>query len=213
MKKYSPGFEWSYRDLLFTMMVAYMAMAAMALIVTSKIAKVESVSPGNILIELFWDKNKNADVDLWVKAPGERPVGYSNKSGVVFNLLRDDLGTSSDPESRNQELVVGRGLHQGEYIVNVHMYHARDSGSVDAIVKISIDRSSTQGPNLGPSVIALEKVTFTRNGEELTVVRFTLDREGYLVRNSINKVFRELRNANVGISPPLTNPPNLPRTP
>ncbi len=117
MKKYSSGFEWSYRDLLFTMMVAYMAMAAMALIVTSKIAKVESVSPGNILIELFWDKNKNADVDLWVKAPGEKPVGYSNKSSVVFNLLRDDLGISSDPESRNQELVVGRGLHQGEYIV------------------------------------------------------------------------------------------------
>jgi xanthosine utilization system XapX-like protein len=26
-----------------------------------------------------------------VQAPGDVPVGYSNKSGGVFNLLRDDL--------------------------------------------------------------------------------------------------------------------------
>lgn len=209
MKKYSTGFEWSYRDLLFTMMVAYMAMAAMSLIITSKITKTESVSPGNILIELFWDKNKNADVDLWVQAPNEKPVGYSNKSSVVFNLLRDDLGNSSDPESRNQELVVGRGLHPGEYIVNVHMYHARDPVPIDAIVKISIDRMAS---GAGTSIIALEKVTFTRNGEELTALRFTLDRDGYLVRNSINKVFKELRSAHTS-SPLIGIPPSRPRAP
>jgi len=33
-----------------------------------------------------------AHVDLWVQAPGDVPVGYSNKSGGVLNLLRDDLG-------------------------------------------------------------------------------------------------------------------------
>lgn len=173
-----------------------MAMAAMALIVASKVTKVESVSPGNILIEMFWDKKKNADVDLWVQAPGERPVGYSNKNGVAFNLLRDDLGISSDPESRNQELAVGRGLRQGEYVVNVHMYMVRDSLPIDAFVKVTIDRiSTTQASSSSPSVIASERVTFTRNGEELTAIRFTLDRSGNLVPNSLNKVFKELRSA------------------
>jgi len=199
VKKYNTGFEWSYRDLLFTLMVAYMAMAAMALIITLKIIKVESVSPGNILIELFWDKTKNADVDLWVQAPGERAIGYSNKSGVVFNLLRDDLGFSSDPESRNQELVVGRGLRPGEYIINVHLFSMRDNLPLDALVKVTLDKKShDQTSGSEPMVIAREKVTLVRNGEELTAIRFTLDKNGDLVPGAFNKIFKDLRSYDAG---------------
>ena len=39
-----------------------------------------------------WPPELDSDVDLWVQAPGDVPVGYSNKGGAVFNLLRDDLG-------------------------------------------------------------------------------------------------------------------------
>jgi hypothetical protein len=48
-------------------------------------------------------------VDLWVQAPGDVPVGYSNESGVIFNLVRDDLGKGSDPNSMNYEIAYGRG--------------------------------------------------------------------------------------------------------
>ncbi|MGE5148438.1 MAG: hypothetical protein ACM3N5_16925, partial [Candidatus Eiseniibacteriota bacterium] len=41
--------------------------------------------PGNVIIEAQWKDGLDADVDLWVKGPGDRPVGYSNKAGKVFN--------------------------------------------------------------------------------------------------------------------------------
>src|SRR5215813_5025723 len=53
-------------------------------------------SPGNVIVEAQWGDGLDADVDLWVQAPGDKPVGYSNKSGRVFNLLRDDLGRAQD---------------------------------------------------------------------------------------------------------------------
>src|SRR5215470_17401190 len=37
-------------------------------------------SPGNVIVEAQWADSLDADVDLWVKAPGDKPVGYSNKS-------------------------------------------------------------------------------------------------------------------------------------
>jgi hypothetical protein len=53
-------------------------------------------APGNVAVEMQWPDKLDADVDLWVQAPGDAPVGYSNKSGRVFNLLRDDLGKAQD---------------------------------------------------------------------------------------------------------------------
>jgi hypothetical protein len=53
-------------------------------------------APGNVIIEAQWPDKLDADVDLWVQGPGDRPVGYSNKSGRLFNLLRDDLGRTQD---------------------------------------------------------------------------------------------------------------------
>ena len=54
-------------------------------------------SPGNVIVEAQWADAIDADVDLWVQAPGDKPVGYSNKSGAVFNLLR----TPAQPPSPN----------------------------------------------------------------------------------------------------------------
>jgi hypothetical protein len=52
-------------------------------------------APGNVIVEAQWADKLDADVDLWVQAPGDVPVGYSNKSGQIFNLLRDDLARST----------------------------------------------------------------------------------------------------------------------
>src|SRR5215468_5313630 len=38
-------------------------------------------SPGTVIVEAPWGAGLDADVDLWVQAPGDKPVGYSNKSG------------------------------------------------------------------------------------------------------------------------------------
>jgi hypothetical protein len=78
-------------------------------------------SPGNVIVEAQWADGVDADVDLWVQAPGDRPVGYSNKSGQMFNLLRDDLGKAQDVTDYNYEVAYSRGIPSGEYVVNVHM--------------------------------------------------------------------------------------------
>ena len=54
------------------------------------------------------------------------PVGYSNKAGMIFNLLRGDLGHSGDPNSMNYEVAYGRGRWPGEYTVNAHFYRSAD---------------------------------------------------------------------------------------
>ena len=40
--------------------------------------------PGNVIVELFWDNERDVDIDLWVKAPDDIPVGYSNKGGLFL---------------------------------------------------------------------------------------------------------------------------------
>src|SRR5918994_2626854 len=82
----------------------------------------EITAPGNVIVEIRWPDEIDADVDLWVQAPGDIPVGYSNKGGAVFNLLRDDLGKRVDVTGLNYETSYSRGIQSGEYTVNLHLY-------------------------------------------------------------------------------------------
>src|SRR5215470_6271249 len=102
-------------------------------------------SPGNVIVEAQWGDGLDADVDLWVQAPGDRPVGYSNLSGRVFNLLRDDLGHSGDPHSMNYEVAYGRGMPAGEYFANVQMYRGI---SVSFPVRVRVAASLKSGPGV-----------------------------------------------------------------
>lgn len=146
--------------------------------------------PGNVVIEIRWPDSLDADVDLWVQGPGDVPVGYSNKSGRLFNLLRDDLGHRSDLSGLNYEVAYSRGIVAGEYVVNLHLYRDQ-SGSlpipvtVVASVKPSAGESTRQ---LLATTIALE-----REGEERTAFRFRLDAHGNLVPGSVHDLPIALR--------------------
>src|SRR5229473_1111342 len=122
------GINISFRDMLFLLVFAYLVIGAVALAHVRKQQQETSgaTPPGSVIVEAHWDDAIDADVDLWVQAPGDVPVGYSNKSGVVFNLLRDDLGHSGDPLSMNYEIAYGRGIFAGEYTVNAHLYRSAD---------------------------------------------------------------------------------------
>ena len=75
--------------------------------------------PGNVIVEVRWPDEFDSDVDLWVEAPGDVPVGYSNKGGRIFNLLRDDLGHIGDTTGLNYEIAFSRGTPGGEYTVSL----------------------------------------------------------------------------------------------
>lgn len=140
--------------------------------------------PGNLIVSIAWPAG-NQDVDLWVRAPGEeKAIGYSNKGGAVFNLLRDDLGTVGDTEPFNREDAYSRGLPDGEYVINVHCYRCTVSQAVTVEIGLATNGTTRQ----------IVKVTVDlRPLQERTVARFRV-KDGQVV-GGVNNVFEPLRSA------------------
>jgi hypothetical protein len=147
-------------------------------------------SPGSIIIEAQWPDSLDADVDLWVAAPGDRPVGYSNKSGNIFNLLRDDLGRFQDMTDYNYEVAYSRGMPAGEYVANVHMYRGVN---VHYPIDIKLAAMVKPKPNDTARQLATATVQLRHGNDQVTAFRFRLDRDGNLVPGSLNTVYKELR--------------------
>jgi hypothetical protein len=155
-------------------------------------AAVESVAaPGNVIVEIRWPEDREADVDLWVQAPGDMPVGYSNKGGAIFNLLRDDLGKFGDPTNLNYEISYSRGLPPGEYAANVHFYRNPDGQPIEVEMTVSVKPTVQENAQQ----LLTTKLTLRREGEELTGLRFKLDADGNLVGNSVHNLHKPLRSA------------------
>jgi hypothetical protein len=135
---------------------------------------------GNIIVEARWPDELDVDVDLWVKAPGEKPVGYNNSRSRVFDLLRDDLGFEHDGTGLNFEFAFSRGAPDGNYAVNVHLYSNRIGVSpIPVIVVVSIRTGGTT------RIVASRTVELRGAGHEVTVARFTLA-DGALVAGSVH---------------------------
>jgi len=188
------GMNVSFRDLLFLLLFAYLLIGAIALAHVAKNDEEQSkgmAPPGSVIVEMVWDKAIDADVDLWVKAPGDVPIGYSNKSGAIFNLVRDDQGKGGDPNSMNYEVAYGRGHWPGEYVVNTMLYRSRDEKYPIAVqVKVSLQDSS------GKVRQALQSsVNLTFEGQETTVFRFRLNEKGELIADSVNRIHQNLGTA------------------
>jgi hypothetical protein len=151
--------------------------------------------PGNVVVEVRWPDGIDADVDLWVEAPGDRPVGYSNKGGAFFNLLRDDLGHRADPTEVNYEVAYSRGVPVGEYTVNVHLYRDRRAAGAEAPVPVTVVASVKRSAGEAARPILTARVELAREGEERTAFRFRLDGDGALVPGSAHALQRPLRSA------------------
>ena len=179
-----------FRDVLMLALIGFVAMVIMLLPHLSRKhdeAKASQV-PGNVVVELHWPDDLPVDVDLWVKAPGDVPVGFWNQGGHYFNLLRDDLGLEGDATGRNYEVSYSRGIPAGEYIVNVHMY-----GPVPAGVRVPARVVVSVKPKYGELRQILETtIELTHRGQEETAFRFQLTADGELVPGSVNTLRRRL---------------------
>lgn len=153
--------------------------------------------PGNIVVELHWPDTINTDVDLWVQAPGDVPVGYSNQGGAIFNLLRDDMGHINDGGRLNYEIAFSRGAPAGEYTVNLHLYsNIEGTPVVPAEVAVGIKASERDEVR----TIARKRIELIHPGQEVTVMRFRLDRDMKLVAGSMHDLPKPLRTAHAGRS-------------
>jgi len=179
-----------FRDVLMLALIGFVAIVIMLLPHLNRAKKEvdERKQPGNVVIEMHWPSDQPFDVDLWVQAPGEYPVGFWNQGSLVFNLLRDDLGSEGDATDENYEITYSRGIPPGEYIVNVHMYGPLPAG-VEIPVKVvaSVRKKYDTTRQLLQTVVKLRY----RNQEE-TAFRFQLTSEGDLVPNSVNYLLRRM---------------------
>ena len=181
-----------FRDVVMLALVGFVALVVMLLPhLNPPGAKTadDVVPPGNVIVEARWPDEMDADVDLWVQAPGDVPVGYSNKGAALFNLLRDDLGKPGDLTGLNYETAYSRGIVPGAYTVNLHLYRTRSKApAVPATVVASVKDSGQNTRQL-----LATKVHLTHEGEELTVFRFELTSDGHLVPGSVHSLFKPLR--------------------
>lgn len=138
--------------------------------------------PGALVASAAWEPGA-IDVDMWVQHNNDRPVGFSNKSGKVWSLLRDDLGTANDPTILNYESAFTRGLPDGEYAVNVRCYGC--AGKVP--VSVSVEVRLAEG-----TLIYRGTVTLARDKDEKTAIRFQV-RGGKVVPGSESRVFKNMK--------------------
>ena len=152
---------------------------------------------GNVRVEVIWDKDTNVDIDTWVKAPGDTPVGYSNLNGRVFNLVRDDLGSYADLTEMNYEVAFSRGIPAGEWIINLHWFsYSQGAVEVPVNVLITMKKVDNETSKDAPLTIMSKHVILKRVGQELTVIRFTTDDEHNVDTGSFSTNFKMLRSMN-----------------
>ena len=153
---------------------------------------------GNIRVEVIWDKNTNVDIDTWVKAPGDTPVGYSNLNGRVFNLVRDDLGTHADLTEMNYEVAFSRGIPPGKWIINLHWF-SNSHGAIEVPVKVLITMKKVDdgSSKAAPLQIMSKHVTLKAVGQELTVISFDVDEAKDIDRSSFSTELIPIRSSNL----------------
>ena len=187
--------ETVFRDLILLILAAFVTMLLIIIYhVNPPGSKVtDEIVPGNLHVEIRWPDRTDIDVDLWVKAPGDVAVGYSNLRGRVFSLLRDDVGQRRDLLDLNYENAFTRGLPAGEYIINLHLYrvNANEADKLPIPVRVLITKRAQNGNSVVRLYYTVVKLRFV--GEEITVVRFDLNKAGNIVEGSLNHIFTPLR--------------------
>lgn len=175
-----------YRDVLLALSAVISAVVLFALPNINPPAKPETdnVRPaGQIAITVCW-KKAPIDIDTWGMAPGEdKPVGFSNRSGKVLSLLRDNRGDTGGSSPANCEAMFARDLQAGEYTFNLFGFSVSEGTTVHVEIGIGKDASSMHVYTYDIPIA---------NRQERTVMRFMVDGQGDVVPGSINNVFRPL---------------------
>ena len=188
MRKYTSNL--AFVDFLFILLLAFVSMFILALILINPVTKKSEVErKAEFLITLEWDNKSDDDVDLWMEDPMGRLVSFRNKTIDVMHLDKDDLGQVNDtirfPDGTsqviflNREVISLRGWIQGEYTINAHMYNKKDMDDLNhgkpTNIRVEMLRITPY------KTLFEEKFTLSERGEEVTVRRVTLNKDGNII--------------------------------
>jgi len=183
------GSSVAFTDLLFNIVVGLAFLFLLAFILMNPIAKDKDIEEkSDFIIILTWDDESGDDIDLWLRDPLGNILSFKNREDALMHLDRDDLGLSNDkvelPDGdytyvyRNKEVASLRGTHEGEYLVNVHVYNKKpwkDSSMRPSNIRVELIKLNPYKEVTQAEFIA------TKRGQEFTAFHFTLDKDGEVI--------------------------------
>lgn len=169
------GFSWSTRDLLVTLMIAFMGFSVMVFAMKQKD---DGRDKDTLSISILWDKNSAVDVDLHIRTPEDQDIYYNNTHGKDCDLVHDDLGSYADPTSRQIEIAYCRKPVAGHYLVNAEVFSGH-GGIFPVHVQLFIRDSQN-------TIVARGQGVLTEPGDEITLAQFDVDQQHKLIPASVN---------------------------
>lgn len=170
----------SFIDLLFIISLGFLLLLFVMLPFLNPIAKQGTIDPPvQLMVEMRWDDESKADIDLWIVGPTGRSVGYMYKSNGYLTLKRDDLGQINDRYTingedvvvkRNYEVATATVMPDGWYTINIH-YFGGDTLPTEVFVKVT---------NLAHFKVAYDGSATITLRQEHTLVSFRVE-DGYIV--------------------------------
>lgn len=180
-----------FTDLLFNALLTFTFLFLVALLLLNPPAKSGIIDPkAEFLITVSWpDRNPN-DIDVWAQGPDNSQVWYMRTQQGLMHLDRDDRGMANDTQvingqeivnPLNQEVLTIRGRPPGEYIVNLHYFKSENQEEVPVTVYLA-------EVNPVMKVLNYSTTTLTKEGEEMTALRFTITPGGEVINiNQLQK--------------------------
>ena len=176
-----------FRDMLFLLVFSLVVVIFLLSFLINPVKKAHEVPlRSQILIEATWPSGTAYDVDLWGMGPDGVPVGWGVfEAGPSLNLERDDRGKINDTSQLNYEWMTVRALDAGDYTINLHLYNEYGE-PLPVPVNVRVTGKDDMGEIYSGEII------MTKRKEEVTVVRFSLDQGGALVRDRIHNLYKSI---------------------
>lgn len=183
----------AFTDLLFNILIGFAFMFIIAFLLINPVEKdAEVEAKAEFMIVMEWDDQSAYDIDLWMADPVGNIVGFPNMHAGLLHLDKDDLGQSNDTVILadgstkiiylNREVMTIRGIVPGEYVVNNHLY------SMKGQQKKGPMEVTTRVIKLNPyGEVHTGVVTLLHHGAEETVIRFTVNPEGFVTSKNKRK--------------------------
>lgn len=201
------GIGVAFTDTIFNLLLGVTLMFFLALILMNPITEDKNVElKAEFIITMEWPENINSDIDLWVLDPNNQATGYPSKEHGPTVLERDDLGNNTDAWrhdstgkvyriEENKEIITVRAVFPGEWVVNVFYYQAKrpinskpptgvkqgqltpippvPPGSIPVEVTVTLTKINPKY-----KIVAKETIILNKQGEERTMIRFSVDDNG-----------------------------------
>lgn len=180
-------------DQLFNVLLITVALLFLSVIMMrdpkEKAKQFNAANDNNILITMRWPTDN--DIDLWLRLPDGRRVGYSSRDKppahldvdvVSWRRYRDETG-EEHAIVPNEEIITIRDVYEGEYTVNVHYFN---SGSLKAGDPVEV-QITVQDVRAGVIIFTGSKMISTPR-EETHFVKFSVRKTpnagaGYIVED------------------------------